>query len=152
LGIGPNSGGPGPSVPVKALPGDLGQGVLINEPAHLLTFGPNPGTALASVTGAPIGNLLVLVNNGATTTPVNATIDSGGVYGTIPANVGYQTGDTITVYNSSGTTLYSYTPTGASAPTTIATGTTMNTGHQPFSQQPIYIDYTVPGGETVFDA
>ncbi|MGO9692801.1 MAG: PecA family PE domain-processing aspartic protease, partial [Mycobacterium sp.] len=31
LGVGPNAGGPGPSIATQALPGALGQGVLINE-------------------------------------------------------------------------------------------------------------------------
>jgi hypothetical protein len=67
LGVGPNAGGPGPSVPTQALPGTLGQGVLINESVAnpYLEFGPNTGTPIATLTGAPITNLEISVNGGA---------------------------------------------------------------------------------------
>ena len=46
LGIGPNSGGPGPSIATQALPGSFGQGVLINETTTnpYLQFGSQPAS------------------------------------------------------------------------------------------------------------
>ncbi len=41
LGIGPNATGPNTSNPVQSLPGNLGTGVLIDEPGHQMVFGPN---------------------------------------------------------------------------------------------------------------
>ncbi|MCW2661307.1 MAG: hypothetical protein JWP83_2459, partial [Mycobacterium sp.] len=48
-------------------PGTLGQGVLINESVAnpYLEFGPNTGTPIATLTGAPITNLEISVNGGA---------------------------------------------------------------------------------------
>jgi PE family len=161
LGVGPNSGGPGTSIPTQALPGDLGQGVLINETAAqpYLQFGPNPGTAIASLTGAPITNLDVVVTpNGGTAhtySGISSEIDSGGVYGTIPSSINAPVGSLIQVYapgTESGAPLYSYTTTSTNAPTPITSGE-MNTGYEPFLQNPVYISYSPSGvGTTVFDA
>src|SRR5262249_33234870 len=88
LGIGPNAFGPGPSIPNMALPGDLNQGVLFNEPQGYMQFGPNPLTPIpnASVTGAPFGPLEVSVNGGPMVS-VSGVIDSGGEVGTIPSSL-----------------------------------------------------------------
>ena len=51
LGVGANTAGPNTTSPLTALPGDLGQGVLIDEPAKELVFGPNPYTPIATVPG-----------------------------------------------------------------------------------------------------
>ena len=152
LGVGANAGGPSYSTPTTALAGGLSNGVLINEPANTLTFGPAPTglTELGSVSGSPIGNLLISTDGGVHTTSITSFVDSGGVYGTIPSNVGWQQGDTITVYDSAHNKLYSYTPTADIAPTVIPAGETANTGYYPFSQMPIYTDYTVYGGQTIF--
>ena len=106
LGIGPNATGPGTSSPIQALPGDLNQGVLFNEPAGYLQFGPNPLPAVTSVTGAPTpsgpftapGDVGLVVTSPSTTnyvwswgdtpTPYNGIplfYDSGGANGTFPS-------------------------------------------------------------------
>ena len=89
MGIGVNAGGPGPSSPVTGLPGNLNQGVLINEPQGYLQFGPNPiptrrdldsperrsATCRYRIDGGPLHQV------------PGSFIDSGGVYGTIPSSV-----------------------------------------------------------------
>ncbi|MHA7651688.1 PecA family PE domain-processing aspartic protease [Mycobacterium sp. ML4] len=159
LGLGPNAVGPGPSIPTQALPGDLNQGVLINMPAQQLQFGPSsllptPNDNIP-ITGAPISNLYVRVDNGPVQT-VPSIIDSGGVNGTIPSWVIGGAGSlppntTIRVYDSpNGNLLYSFN-TASYQPTVISSGL-MNTGYRPFSQQPIYISYSPAGvGTTIFD-
>jgi hypothetical protein len=155
LGLGPNSGGPGPSIPTQALPGDLGQGVLINETAAqpYLQFGPNPGTPIASVTGAPIGNLDVLVGSGPVQV-VSSEIDSGGVFGTAPSSVigNAPAGTLVTVTDpTTHAVLYTY-EVGASNAPAVANGV-MNTGYLPFNNNPVYISYSPSGvGTTIFDA
>ncbi len=64
LGIGPNSYGPGPSSVISALPGDLNYGVLIDEQDGLLEFGPNPRSALVTLSGSPWTTLEVQVGTG----------------------------------------------------------------------------------------
>lgn len=157
LGIGPNAVGPGPSIPNAALPGSLNQGVLVNMPAQQLQFGPNSLAAATNITvpgGSPITTLYMSTDNGATRIPVPSIIDSGGVYGTMPSfaingasslpagNYEFYTAQ------SGGSKLYEFDSPGYS-PTVISSGL-MNTGYLPFSQRPIYIDYTAPGGSTVF--
>jgi PE family len=158
LGVGPNAGGPGPSVATQALPGNLGQGVLINEmgASPFLQFGPPPaGTPLATLTGAPITTLDVSINGGPMQA-VSSTIDSGGVLGTIPSSVlGSSTlppNTTITVFAPNGTRLYTFnTGPNAVGPTVISSGL-MNTGFFPFAQNPIYISNLPAGvGQTIFE-
>ena len=162
LGVGPNAGGPGPSVATQALPGNLGQGVLINEtPAFLgtgqpyLQFGPNPGTPIVSLTGAPVTTLEVSVGSGPIQA-VSSIIDSGGVQGTIPSSLlpgGTLPADTeIEVFAPGNimTPLYMFNTSDVS-PTVISSGL-MNTGFVPFSTDPIYISNLPAGvGTTVFD-
>jgi hypothetical protein len=154
LGVGPNAGGPGPSVATQALPGNLGQGVLIDEPGGFLQFGPNPLAPMATLTGAPITTLEVQVGNGPMQA-VSSTIDSGGVFGTIPSSVlpgGTLPPNTeISVFAPGDqTALYSFNTSGPS-PTVISSGL-MNTGFFPFAQQPIYISNLPAGvGQTVID-
>lgn len=152
---------PGPSSPITALPGDLSEGVLINESAGYLEFGPNPLTALGSVDGVPATNLEVSVGGaGHIAAPVSAVVDSGGQDGTIPADIltGNPTvgqplapGTEIAVYESDGQLLYTYTTSAAHSPT-ISSDTVMNTGWAPFQAYPVYISYSPAGdGTVIFD-
>ena len=65
LGVGASTAGPNTISPTTALPGDLGQGVLIDEPANKLVFGPNPGTVPISTAtgGGSTANLTYTVGN-----------------------------------------------------------------------------------------
>lgn len=159
LGIGANAVGPGPSLVTSALPGELKDGIFINEADGVLQFGPNPRPVRASVSGSPnaTGTVTVL----GVSHPINLLIDSGGVYGTVPSTVWTAVGETqvpggwpIYVYNSDGTLLYSYTTTNTNAPKVTfdaAEAQQMNTGYTPFATNPIYIAYTTTNGETDFD-
>ena len=83
LGVGASTVGPNTTSPTTALQGNLGQGVLINEPQHQLVFGPNTGNVLATTAtgGGSTANLTYTV--GATTTTNPTIVDSGGVDGTL---------------------------------------------------------------------
>lgn len=161
LGVGPNAIGPGSSSPITALPGDLSDGVLIDQPNHELVFGPDPLTGGVSVSGAPNANLEVSIGGGAPQ-PVPAIIDSGGVYGTLPSTLfGGAVGDilkpgtVVSVSTGDGQPLYSYPvgtdASGVSTSPTFTSDTTMNTGNIPFEQMPVYISNS-PGGQgtTIF--
>ena len=164
MGIGPNAGGPGPSssIVTTALPGELNQGVLINEPQGYLEFGPNPLPAGPSVVGAPVPDPYLIVHVSSSTNSYDvsgAYIDSGGVYGGIPSAVlgtgqvsgTVPAGTTISVYNSSDQLLYSYTTTATNGPIVTSTAE-MNTGYMPFALGPVYISYSPSGvGTTIFD-
>ena len=154
MGIGVNAGGPGPSSPVTGLPGNLSDGVLINEPKGYLQFGPNPlPPGVGSITGAPVSDLRVQIGSGPLLPVAASFIDSGGVNGTIPSSVigSLPTRTLITVYNSSGTELYPYNTTATNSPAVVS-GTSMNTGFEPFSLGPVYVSYSPSGtGTTVFD-
>jgi PE family len=152
LGVGASTAGPNTISPTTALPGDLGQGVLINEPQHQLVFGPNTGNVLISTAtgGGSTANLTYTVGNAPPSTHPTI-VDSGGVDGTllqsaVPGGSSVPNGTEIAVsYN--GTPLYSYTVEGNS-PSVITSGS-QNTGYEAFSQRPIYIDYTT--NTLVFD-
>ncbi|QLL05379.1 PecA family PE domain-processing aspartic protease [Mycobacterium vicinigordonae] len=159
LGLGPNAVGPGPTIPNQSLPSPLNQGVLIDIPGDRMVLGPNPLANPSNVVvpgGSPITTLYVSTPLTGSGTPVTvpSIIDSGGVFGTMPSSVigGSSTlpPGTYTVWADQAMTvkLYSFT-TNDYQPTVISSGL-MNTGFWPFYQQPIYIDYTVPGGSTVF--
>ncbi|MBI2702919.1 MAG: PecA family PE domain-processing aspartic protease [Mycobacterium sp.] len=148
-GLGPNAVGPGPSIPNQYLPGDLGQGALIDMQGGTLRFGPNPGPVNFSLPGSPITTLYVSVNGGAPIA-VPSIVDSGGVLGTMPSWVIGGAGSlpantNITVYGGPGNVnpLYSYN-TNDYKPTVISSGL-MNTGFLPFYLQPMYVSYS-PGG------
>jgi hypothetical protein len=154
LGIGPNAGGPGPSIVTAALPGQLHDGVLLDQSQGYLIFGPNPLATRAAVFGAPYAQLAVMIGSGSLQT-VSTTIDSGGVYGTIPTSIvsSVPIGTLISVYTSDGQTLlYSYTVDATNTPS-IGGSTAMNTGNVPFAQGPVYIGYSSfgPIGATAFD-
>lgn len=170
LGIGPNALGPTPDhIPTADLPGELGRGVLIDQPNGELIFGVNPLEGGIAVDGAPWSSLYVSLN-GATPQQVNGVIDSGGVFGTMPASVLSNAGITptstgtlpdgtlIRVYTPGGQLLYSYTvssttysadPANASTrgPVVISANN-MNTGNLPFAMEPIYVSYDT--GQTIF--
>ena len=162
VGVGANTAGPGPApIANSVLPGELSDGVLIWQNllpfglGGVMIFGPNALPTRVSLPGAPNSYVKVSVNGG-TQTDAAAIIDSGGVYGTLPlANapsgsvVGQNVaaGTKISVYAPDGTTLlYTFTTlSGASGTPVIASGL-MNTGNAPYQQNPIYLNYTAPGG------
>jgi len=163
LGIGPNALGPTPDqIPTRDLPGELGNGVLIDQANKQLVFGDNPLQGGTVIPGAPWADLMVSIN-GQDPTAVRGVIDSGGVYGTMPSSVlGNVTptangtlpdGTTITVYAKDGVTeLYSYTvgsDSGEVRSPSVTSGNSMNTGNWLFSQEPVYINYQVSGGQTI---
>jgi hypothetical protein len=126
-------------------------GVTVDVPGKELVVGSNAGTPIATVSGAPIANLYEQVGSG-TPVAVSDDVDSGGVYGTIPSSLvgnagSVPPGTTITVYDSpGGTELYSYTTgtdsLGDSTAPTVTSGTSIDSGVEPFLQEPIYINYT----------
>jgi len=148
LGVGSSGTGPGTN-PLEAAGY---QGVLVDEPAGELVVGANTAATAGEVTvsGAPLANLEVAINGG-TPVAVSGDIDSGGVYGTMPQSVtdSLPAGTTITVDDNSGTELYSYTTTATNDPTLVSSSSDMDTGYEPFSLYPIYLDYTT--GTTTFD-
>ena len=159
LGIGVNAGGPTTS-PVPALPGGLGQGVLLDEPGGVMEFGANPLPAYASVSGAPVTTLDVKINNGTLTPTNDAFIDSGGLDGAVPTALhppdvnGYvPSGTTLSVYTSGGTFLYTTTVGSQQTPVVSSQlGGDFNTGIIPFLEDPIYLSYTPSGsGTMIFD-
>jgi hypothetical protein len=145
--------GPGPSIPNQSLPGNLGQGVLIDMANQQLTFGPNPGAPLYSLNGSPITTLYVDVGNTGTVQAVPSIVDSGGVFGTMPSSVigsgSLPANTVINVYDSAAKThlLYTYN-TNNYQPTVISSGL-MNTGFLPYATHPIYIDFGGAGTTVV---
>jgi hypothetical protein len=158
LGIGADTAGPTTS-PLEA---DGYDGVTVDVPQGELIVSPtNAGTAIAgdsTVSGAPVTSdaLTETVTDGSTTVGTGSVyddVDSGGVYGTIPSSIDSSTvaqGDTVSVYND-GTLLYSYNVGTDSddtdeAPEVVSgVGTASNpidSGVEPFEEEPIYIDYT----------
>ncbi|OBI52744.1 PecA family PE domain-processing aspartic protease [Mycobacterium sp. E787] len=155
LGIGANAVGSHSSV-IMALPDQFNQGVLINEPAGYLQFGPNPLPGI-TVSGAPVTSLDVQINGGPLQ-QVLALLDSGGVYGAIPSSLlgtgqisgSVPVGTTISVYTNDLTPLYSYTTSQTNSP--LVTSGQMNSGYTPFAQGPVYLGYSPTGvGTTTFD-
>ena len=152
LGIGANTAGPNSVSPTTALQGNLGQGVLVDEPAGHLVFGPNSKTAIVtgvSGSGAPVTNDLTYTVTNPDGTSVTSTptsiVDSGGVYGTIlqsslPGGESSVPDGTVITVDYNGTEVYHYTVEGSNAPTVITSGEA-NTGYEPFLQRPIYLDY-----------
>jgi hypothetical protein len=122
-----------------------------------MVFGPNPLPTRVSVPGAPDAYVTVSINDGPKQT-ANSIIDSGGVYGTLPAYLigganSVPTNTKISVYTADGQTLlYSYNTIGSNSPTVVDDGALMNTGYIPFQQGPVYINYAAPNriGSTDF--
>jgi len=170
LGIGPNALGPTPDhIPTRDLPGDLGNGVLIDQANKQLVFGDNPLEGGTVINGAPWSTLYVSID-GSTPTKVSAVVDSGGVFGTMPSSAltnsgvtpvnGYlPAGTVVQVYTPSGHLLYQYTvgstpysdnpADGAVRSPVVTSGTSMNTGNWLFAQEPVYINYGLSGGQTI---
>lgn len=129
LGIGPNAGGS--HLVTADLPGDLGKGVLIDEPGGRLVFGAKPDTVdglspITTIAGAPfpggphsLENIAIQIGDGPKQT-VGAVFDSGGKGGWLPSAVAGQfvdgflgignvpAGVPISVYAPDGALLYSY--------------------------------------------
>jgi hypothetical protein len=160
LGVGENTAGPTTSplesfgnVTVDISNPQAGTGDLI--------IGGNPVTG-TSLSGAPISTDYISIDGGPLQ-QVSNDVDSGGVWGTIPASLltssEYNSstdlvnpGTTIAVYsNSAGTNeLYDYTVTAINDPT-VVTGSTMDSGVEPFLLGPISMEYTPAGtGTTIF--
>jgi hypothetical protein len=160
------------SSPIVALPGDLGHGFLIDQPAGQITFGSNPKKGYTSFADWWFTTLGVQVgyNSGESNIDVidnNAIVDSGGGFGDIPISalptslsylqVGDQLppGTTVTVYTPDGqTVVYTSTVTQATvAPYVSADVDGMSTGLFPFLQGPIYFGYYPQntGGTVTFD-
>jgi hypothetical protein len=135
LGIGPNAGGTYPVIP--DLPGDLGDGVLIDEPGGRLVFGPEPDevdglSPIATLNGAPFpggphdpDDIQVQIGDGPKQ-DVSAVFDTGGKGGWIPTTIAgddatdlffglgsMPAGTPISVYTHDGDLLYSYTTSGS---------------------------------------
>jgi hypothetical protein len=124
-----------------------------------LIVGPNTGTPIDTLSGAPtvLSNLTETVTSGSGTTSglVSVDVDSGGVYGTIPSTIAstLAPGEKISVLDGQ-TLLYSYTINDINAPlvTTGAAGANaIDSGVEPFFQEPIYIGYTGAEGTLIFD-
>jgi hypothetical protein len=147
LGIGDNTAGPTES-PLQA---DGYDGVLVDLPAHDLVVGSNTaaGPDAVTVSGAPTSTLYEQIGSG-TPVQVSDDVDSGGVYGTIPSSLepgGSVPSDTlISVYNSDNDLLYQYTTgtdtLGDSTAPTVVSGTSIDSGVEPYLEEPIYINYT----------
>lgn len=156
LGVGPNAGGPGPSIATQALPAPYNTGLLINETGQhpYLQFGAPPTNLnpIATFPGSPIATLEIGTGPLGAIFPqysVNAVIDSGGVSGTIPSGLNAVPGELISVFAPNGALLYSYIYDGTYFPT--PSPYIMNTGALPFLAHPVYISYSPSGvGTTTF--
>jgi hypothetical protein len=150
LGIGTEgTGGVGES-PIEAAGY---QGVTVDLPAKELTLDATPNTTGIdlSATGSTVSGLTETVTNSSGqvgTGTVSDDLDSGGVYGTIPSSIAGSNdlgGDTITVYDN-GTPLYSYLvgteSDGTDEAPGVVSGTSIDSGVEPFLSHEISIDYT----------
>ena len=147
LGVGPTGTGPATS-PLEAA--GFG-GVTVNIPGHDLIVGSTntlAGPNAVTVSGAPITDLTESLNGG-TPVAVSDDVDSGGVYGTIPSSLvgnagSVPPGSTIAVFDGT-KELYSYqTGTdslGQSTAPTVVSGTSIDSGIEPYLIEPIFIDY-----------
>lgn len=176
IGTGANTSSPPnfPVSPVQLLPGNLNQGILVNEPGHYFEFGPNPLSSFASVSGSPkTDDLLISVNGGAFQPANEGFVDTGGVHGSIPQNLlpsplnnipigdNLPAGTTITVKTDTGAVLYTETTnakpnammvTASDADQSDPDSGNFNTGNYPYSIVPIYTSYSPSGvGTTFFD-
>jgi hypothetical protein len=154
LGVGENASGPTTS-PLESY-----GGVTVNVPGHELIVGGDP-VAGTSLSGAPNSTEYISIDGGALQ-KVSNDVDSGGVTGTIPSSLltssEYNSttdlvnpGTTIALYgNSNGTDeLYSYEVTAANAPMVVS-GSSMDSGVEPFLLGPISMEYSPAGTGTTF--
>jgi hypothetical protein len=149
LGIGDSASAAGPTEsPLQAAGFN---GVTVDIPKGELVIGSNADENADNVTvsGAPTSTLYESIDGGAKT-QVSDDVDSGGVYGTIPSSlVGNATsvpsGQTISVYDSSGEELYSYVTgtdsLGTDTSPGVTSGTSIDSGVEPYLEEPIYLDY-----------
>jgi hypothetical protein len=175
VGVGPGALGPTDSPVTAVLPGDLSQGVLIDEPQGLLQFGPNPLPERIAVEGSPIvDNASIQVGDGPIEPITDAmaqfpaiVIDSGGKMGVFPSSIlplTVEPATRISIYvdhaqGGDPTLLYSYTPNAETgSPLSVSDSELKslyyfpNTGNAPFAEQPIYISNSPGGtGQTIFD-
>jgi hypothetical protein len=165
LGIG-SSGETGPGTGPFEAAGV--SGVTVDIPQGELVVGSNAGTPIEELTGAaiPVSNLTETVTTSTGTLvgtgSVSDDIDSGGVYGTIPSTIDSSTlaqGDVVTVTDN-GTKLYQYTvgtdSFGTNEAPIVTTGTAgqvnaIDSGVEPYLQEPIYISYGGTDGAITFD-
>jgi hypothetical protein len=150
LGIGDSSSDGGPTE--SPLQADGYDGVTVDVPQNELIVSPTntlAGPDAVTVSGAPTSDLYESVAGG-TPVQVSDDVDSGGVYGTIPSSLesggSVPSGTLISVYNSDNDLLYQYT-TGTdslddSTAPTVVSGTSIDSGVEPYLEEPIYIDYT----------
>jgi hypothetical protein len=160
LGVGENASGPTTS-PFESFGGVT---VDISNPGAGtgdLIVGGDPVTG-TSLSGAPIITDYISIDGGPLHS-VSNDVDSGGVTGTIPSSLltssEYNSttdlvnpGTTIAVYaDKAGTEeLYHYTVTAANAPIVVS-GSSMDSGVEPFLLGPISMEYTPAGtGTTIF--
>jgi hypothetical protein len=148
LGVGANTAGP-TTTPFA----DYG-GVYVDIPHdQLVVTATNPIPDAVSTSGTGVSDVLESINNG-TTQEVTNIIDSGGVFGTISSGLesgsSVPAGTLITVENTAGQELYSYTTTGnfdvgtpplVSDSPTVVSGTNIDSGVLPFLHHGVYIDY-----------
>ncbi len=152
LGIGAAGTGPTTS-PLEAAGYE---GVTVDVPQGELIVAPvNPGTAIATLPGAPtpVTTLTEVVTSGNTIVgsgSISDDVDSGGVYGTIPSTIASAVaqGDKISVYDGN-ILLYQYTvgtdSLGTNEAPAVFTGTagtnSIDSGVEPYLLGPIYINY-----------
>ncbi len=178
LGIGPNAGGS--NLVTTDLPGDLGEGVLIDEPGDQLVFGPEPATVdglspIASLDGAPFvgspqhpGDIEVQLGDGPKQ-DVAAVFDSGGKGGWLPTSIAddYPTsflglgqlpaGTPVSVYTQDGDLLYSHITGGDMTilpnwflKLVYGVSGVMNTGNAAFVDTPVYVSNADGGAMTFY--
>src|SRR5271156_4463125 len=154
LGVGENASGPTTS------PFESFGNVTVDVPGNDLIVGGDPVTG-TSLSGAPIITDYIQIDAGPLE-KVSSDVDSGGVTGTIPSSLltssEYNSttdlvnpGTQIALYgNSNGTDeLYSYMVTAANAPIVVS-GSSMDSGVEPFLLGPISMEYTPAGTGTTF--
>ena len=139
LGVGPNAGGPGPSIPLQALPAPYNTAVgSFDQPDSRLVFEAPPGGGITTLTGSPITNLQVSVGGAAQNRCVDCRLRWCGR--NFPVKPNAVPGEQITVRAPDGTLLDQYIYDGTYFPTPISSGL-MNTGNLIFQQHPVYINY-----------
>ncbi len=155
LGIGGKAGG-GPSNPLLALPGLLGQGALIEERRGRAILGPNPYAARVTLDGAPSNNLTVKVGDNDARV-LETWIDSGGIFGWVPRSLtngadSVPAGTKISVYTEDGQTLiFEYTTTRTNTPSVVEDqAVPVLMGFPPFAAASIYVDFA-GDGKTIFN-
>ena len=150
LGVGTNTAGPNPSSPTHGVARQPRSRCAHRRARQTAGVRAQPGTVLATrERRVRSPDLTYAVTNPGSTsiTSTNPTIvDAGGVYGTIlqsalPGGTSSVPNGTNIAVSYDGIPLYNYSVNSTNAPTVITSGS-QNTGSEPFSQMPIYVDYT----------